>query len=222
VSEIRVVFLGAPGAGKGTQATLLRQQASVTHFSTGDVLRRHRIEKTPLGLQAEACMDRGELVPDALIIALVEAELATTSMFVLDGFPRTLSQAEALDTMLATRCMPLTGVLFFDAPRDLLLRRLTARWVNPRTGRIYNTITDPPRAAGIDDDDGLPLEQRVDDTLETATRRLDVYEQQTAPLIAYYTQRGLLTRINAAADIEDVAAQVRATIPALQRMETHR
>ncbi len=207
---IRVVFLGPPGAGKGTQAQILERRYGVRQISTGDILRRHRQEGTPLGKEAQAFMDRGDLVPDALIIKMFEEELSDGSQgFILDGFPRTVPQAEALDALLARLALPLSAVILFDIGREELIKRLTGRWTNPRTGRVYHEIYDPPKRPGIDDDDGGPLVQRPDDRLETVVKRLDVYEAQTAPLVDYYSKKtGLLVTIDATRPVETVTQQI--------------
>lgn len=206
---IRVVFLGPPGAGKGTQARILEQRYGAKQISTGDILRRHRSEGTPLGKEAQAYMDRGDLVPDALIIKMFEEELGGgTQGFVLDGFPRTVPQAEALDALLQRLHIPLTSVILFDTERPELVKRLTGRWTNPRTGRVYHEVYDPPKKPGIDDDDGQPLVQRADDRPETVTKRLDVYEKQTAPLIDYYAKAGPLVRVNAMKPVDAVTESI--------------
>ena len=205
---MRVVMLGPPGAGKGTQAQILEKRFDVWQVSTGDLLRMHRTEGTPLGVKASEYMDRGELVPDALIIAIVESALGGIENFILDGFPRTVTQAEALDVMLERLALPLDAVILFQATRDVLVSRLTSRWVNPRNGRSYNSITMPPRVAGIDDDDGGPLEQRIDDRPETVNNRLDVFDKQTAPLIAYYREKGKLIELDALAEIDAVTSAI--------------
>jgi len=210
---MRVVFLGPPGAGKGTQAQLLEQKYGARQISTGDILRRHRRQETALGKEAQAFMDRGDLVPDDVIIKMFEAELGDgTKGFILDGFPRTVPQAQALDALLARLHFPLTAVLLFKTERPELIKRLTARWTNPRTGRVYNEISDPPKVRGICDDDGGELVQRPDDRPETVTKRLDVYEAQTAPLIDYYKRSGLLVPIDAMQPVEDVRKQIVAAL----------
>jgi len=210
---MRVVFLGPPGAGKGTQAQLLEQKYGARQISTGDILRRHRRQETALGKEAQAFMDRGDLVPDDVIIKMFEAELGDgTKGFILDGFPRTVPQAQALDALLARLHLPLTAVLLFKTERPELIKRLTARWTNPRTGRVYNEISDPPKVRGICDDDGGELVQRPDDRPETVTKRLDVYEAQTAPLIDYYKRSGLLVPIDAMQPVEDVRKQIVAAL----------
>ena len=209
---IRVVFLGPPGAGKGTQAQILEQRFGVRQISTGDILRRHRQEGTPLGKEAQAYMDRGDLVPDALIIKMFEEELGHTDAFILDGFPRTVPQAEALDALLAKVHLPLTAVLLFDMERSELIKRLTGRWTNPRTGRVYHELYNPPKVPAVCDDDGGPLVQRSDDRAETVSKRLDVYEAQTAPLVDYYKKTGLLVPIDAMEPVSAVTERIVAAL----------
>jgi adenylate kinase len=208
MNAMRLVFLGPPGAGKGTQAKILEERFGARQISTGDLLRKHVADGTKLGLQAKAYMESGALVPDDLIIAMMEGELASADPFILDGFPRTVPQAQALDAMLQRLGKPLSAVLLFEADREALLRRLTGRWTNPRTGRTYHMEFNPPRVAGIDDDDGGPLVQRPDDTAEVVSNRLATYETQTAPLIGYYEKAGLLVRIDGLAPIERVTREV--------------
>jgi adenylate kinase len=181
-----VVLLGAPGAGKGTQAQILQKQFGYRQLSTGDLLREHRNNGTELGKAAEGYMKRGELVPDDLIIKMVEGELRGGAAVLFDGFPRTVAQAEALDTLLESRGRGLPLAIEFDIPRELLETRLLGRWTNPRTGRVYHEQFDPPKVAGVCDDDGGPLVQREDDKPETIKRRLDIFEAQTLPLVEYY------------------------------------
>jgi adenylate kinase len=157
-------------------------------------------------------MEAGGLVPDDLIVAMMESELRGRTSFILDGFPRTVAQAEALDGLLARLGLPLLAVLLFDADRPTLTERLTGRWTNPRTGRTYHATFNPPKVAGVDDDDGQPLVQRKDDTLEVVVARLQTYDAETAPLVDYYATKGLLVRIDGLKPIDEVTAAVLAAL----------
>lgn len=192
---MRLVLLGAPGSGKGTQANFLVRDLGIPHISTGDILREAAKNGTPLGLQAKGYMEQGALVPDALMLDLVRERLAQPDAargFLLDGFPRTVAQADGLDRILGEAGARLDRVISLDVPAAELVRRLTARWSCPRCGAIFNLISQPPRVAGICDACGTALEQRKDDRRETVENRLQVYASQTAPLIEYYGGRGLL------------------------------
>jgi adenylate kinase len=209
---IRVVFLGPPGAGKGTQAKVLEGRFGARQISTGDILRANVAGGTPLGLKAKAYMDAGELVPDDVVIGMMEVELGRPESFILDGFPRTVAQAEALDVLLRRMNLPLTAVLLFDADRQTLIARLTGRWTNPRTGRTYHAVFNPPKVAGICDEDGGPLVQRPDDTHDVVVDRLAEYDRKTAPLIGYYANTGLLAHIDGLKTIDAVTADVLAVL----------
>lgn len=212
---MRIILLGPPGAGKGTQAQLLEKRFGARQISTGDILREHRQAGTELGKLAEGFMHRGELVPDEVIVSMIEGELQDLAGgFVMDGFPRTVAQAETFDALLERNTIPLDAVVLFDADVQTLVTRLTARWTNPRSGRTYNTMTNPPRVPGIDDEDGGPLVQRDDDTPATVKKRLDVYAAQTAPLVEYYRNRGKLVSINALASVETVNEEIVAKVRA--------
>jgi adenylate kinase len=206
------VFLGPPGAGKGTQAKVLEVRFGVPQISTGDILRTNVANGTPLGLKAKSFMDSGGLVPDDIMIGMMESALAGHDSFILDGFPRTVAQAQALDQLLAKLKLPLAAVIQFDAERETLIARLTGRWTNPRTGRTYHSLFNPPLVAGIDDEDGGPLVQREDDTRDVVASRLATYDEKTAPLIAYYANSGLRVHIDALKSIDEVTAEILAAL----------
>ena len=207
-SALRLVFLGPPGAGKGTQAKLLEDRLGLRQISTGDILRRNVAAGTELGQKAKPYMESGGLVPDDLIIEMMEAELAKGDSFLLDGFPRTVAQARALDAALQRLGKPLTAAVLIDASRPELIRRLTGRWTNPRTGRSYHQEFNPPKIAEIDDDDGGPLVQRNDDTLPVVTERLATYDEKTAPLVDYYRAAGSLVTVDGLGTIADVTSDL--------------
>lgn len=212
---MRVVFLGPPGAGKGTQARLLHERFGIAQISTGDLLRGNLARGTKLGKEAEGYMHRGQLVPDALVIEMIAHELERArDGFVLDGFPRTVAQAEALDALLARRRSPLDAAIFFSGDRSALVARLAARWTNPRNGRTYNALTNPPKVAGVDDEDGGELVQRDDDCPETVAKRLEVYDVQTRPLVEYYRGAGKLVEVDALASVKSVAERIAAAVGA--------
>jgi adenylate kinase len=207
---MNLIFLGPPGAGKGTQAKMLEERFGYRQFSTGDVLRRHRAEGTALGREAQGYMDRGELVPDDLIIRMVENELAgSTADVIFDGFPRTTAQAQALDALLA-RSGRTALAIAFDVDDDVLAERLTGRWTHEPSGRTYHVKHNPPQKAGIDDVTGEPLIQRPDDTEETIRTRLAQYHAKTAPLVGYYEKSPVtkLLHINALDPIDLVGEQL--------------
>lgn len=213
----RVVFLGAPGAGKGTQARRLAAGWAVPQVATGDMLREAVAEGTPLGREAKRFMDSGALVPDEVVIGLVDERLArpdAASGYVLDGFPRTVAQAEALDALLRRRGQDLDRVIFFDVSRDELLRRLTGRRICGQCGTAFHLVSAPPRVAGRCDQCGGELYQRPDDAEATVVHRLDVYQKQTAPLLEYYRDRGLLVRVEGEGPVERVAESIQKAVRA--------
>jgi adenylate kinase len=193
----RIVLLGAPGAGKGTQARVLAGREGLAHLSTGDLLRAAVAAGSPAGKAAKAHMDAGRLVPDDVVFGVLFERLdARTTGFVLDGFPRNVAQAEELDRRLAALKLPLEAVVDIDVPDSRLVARITGRRACKTCGRNYHVQFLPPRRPGICDDDGAPLVQRADDTEAVVKERLDVYHRQAAPLKDYYRARGLLSRVD--------------------------
>ena len=222
MSELNLILLGPPGAGKGTQAERLRDEFELPHISTGDILRQAVADGTELGQTAKGYMDSGELVPDEVIIGVIIERLGEDDArdgFLLDGFPRTIGQADALADALGGLDRSLTAVLLIEVPDEEIVKRISGRRVNPESGRIYHVDYDPPREEGVDDVDGTPLIQREDDKPETVRNRLAVYHEQTAPLVAYYDDQGLLHRFDGTAAPNDVAGHIRATISTLRREE---
>ena len=200
-----IILLGAPGAGKGTQAKLLAEHYGIPHISTGDILRENVGRKTDLGLKARAVMERGELVPDELVNAMVAGRLKQPDAvrgFILDGYPRTVAQAEFLDAELAGKRRPV--VVSVDVGYNQLLQRLTGRRSCPVDGKIYNIYFQPPKEKGVCDVCGTQLIQRVDDTEEVISERLKSYERKTLPLIDYYNGQGRLRRVNGDLPVEQV------------------
>jgi adenylate kinase len=206
---MNLIFLGPPGAGKGTQAKVLEEHCGYRQISTGDILRRHVAEATPLGVEARSFMDRGDLVPDELIIRMMEHELENPAEVILDGFPRTVTQAQALDGLLARKKRGAVAVLF-DVDFDVLTERLTGRWTHAASGRTYHVLFNPPRVAFTDDETGEALMQRPDDRPETIEKRLAEYREKTTPLIGYYDDPAdpRLERVDALAPIPDVTRQL--------------
>ncbi len=202
--KVNLVFLGPPGAGKGTQAKRLSQDMGLLHISTGDLLREAVRKETELGKKAKEYMEKGELVPDDLIIALIEEVMPAEGGVIFDGFPRTIAQAEALDRMLGGKGLDLNRVIFFDVEDDLVVERLSGRRVCPSCGEVYHIKYNPPKEDELCDKCGTKLIQRKDDKEEVVRNRLSVYRKQTEPLIDYYSQKGILIRLDAGRDIEEV------------------
>jgi adenylate kinase len=205
--RIYIVLLGPPGAGKGTQAQILAEKLKLVHVSSGDLFRENLKNKTELGRQAQSYVDRGELVPDGITIGMVHERLMKPDCnngAILDGFPRTPAQAEALTKLLAELGGRVVSVPFIYVPDVVLIERLTGRWTCQAQGHIYHDKNNPPKVAGICDQDGSALYQREDDKRETVMRRIQVYQEQTAPLIEYYRQQGLLVQIDGTIGIENV------------------
>ena len=198
-----IVMLGPPGAGKGTQAEILAQKLGLVHVSSGDLFRENLSNQTELGKLAQTYMTKGELVPDDVTIAMVKERLSRPDCAkgaVLDGFPRTPAQAEALNKILAEMNAKVDLVPLISVPNDVLVERLSGRWMS-KSGRVYHALYNPPKVKWVDDIDGTPLYQREDDKPETVQRRIDVYYEQTAPLIDYYRQAGLLVEIDGTQEI---------------------
>ena len=210
-----IVLLGPPGAGKGTQAEVVSQKLGLTHISSGDIFRENLKAQTELGKLAQTYMDRGELVPDDVTIAMIRERLSRPDCArgaVLDGFPRTPAQADALATMLSGFGGEVALVPYIAVPAQVLIERLSGRWSCRAAGHVYHEKYNPPKVAGKCDIDGSELYQRDDDKTETVARRIQVYTQQTAPLIEYYRQRGLLVELDGTQEIDEVSNQLLETI----------
>ena len=204
---MRFVFLGLPGAGKGTQARILSERLDIPQISTGDILREHVQEGSRLGIEARTYMDRGEYVPDDLVVRMVEERLGESDAskgFILDGFPRTVRQAQALEVALAELGTPLTAVVKFTISDPTAIRRITGRYTCPVCKRTYHQEWKPPANDLVCDVDGTPLEKRNDEDELTVKRRLAIYREQTEPLERYYQERGLLREVDAEALMDSV------------------
>ena len=214
-----VVLLGPPGVGKGTQAVRLADEIGAAHVSTGDLLRAARREGTPLGKKAQSYMDAGEYVPDDLILELVREHLGTLSSDVpvlFDGFPRTTAQAEGLDAALAATDRRVDAVVVFEAPDETLLKRLSGRRSCPDCGAVYNVYFNAPAEPGVCDRCGGKLVHRSDDEPETVRRRLEVYREQTAPLVSFYDAHAApVQRVQADRDVDSVFEDFRAAVEQL-------
>jgi adenylate kinase len=223
LSELNLILLGPPGAGKGTQAERLREDFGLPHIATGDILRAEVAAKTSLGTEAKRYMDAGDLVPDEVIVEMITQRVGggeARDGFVLDGFPRNEDQADALERALEGLERRLTAALVIDVPDEEVVRRLAGRRVcikNPN--HIYHVEFDPPKHEGICDQDGSRLIQRDDDSEETIRHRLEVYHSQTEPLVARYDRAGLLRRFDGRREADEVHAHVRATVATLRLEE---
>lgn len=208
---MRIVFLGPPGAGKGTQAVEIVEKLGVPHVATGDMLRASIKQETPLGMEAKKYMDQGLLVPDEVTIRITGERISQPDCangFLLDGFPRTLAQAEALDKLLADLGIKLDAVINLQVPQEVLIPRLTGRRVCRNCGASFHMVFNPPKAENVCDRCEGELYQRSDDNEETAVNRLSVYNTQTAPLIAYYEEQGVLKNIDGEQDIHQVLVSI--------------
>jgi adenylate kinase len=206
-----IVLLGGPGAGKGTQAERLAENLDIPQVSTGDLFRENLKKETELGLLAKRYMDRGELVPDKITVGMVRERLSRPDAAegaILDGFPRTIAQAEALEVLLGDLGTKLSEVFYIKVPNDVLLKRLSGRWTCRSCGAMYHELFHPPEEAGVCDKCGGELYQRPDDTPETQRHRIEVYFEQTAPLIDYYRDRGLLVEADGRQGIEEIQANL--------------
>jgi adenylate kinase len=219
VTELNLILLGPPGAGKGTQAERLKDDFGLPYVGTGDLLRKHRDERTPLGVEATSYMESGDLVPDELVIRMILEEIDERGGdgFLLDGYPRSVGQADALGDALAENGRSLTAALLINADDETVIQRLSGRR-QCRNGHVYHVLFNPPKNDGHCDLDGTKLSQREDDRPETVKRRLATYHTKTEPLIDYYEERGLLRRFDGSREPSEVHDHVRATL-AMLRLE---
>ncbi len=212
---MRLLLFGPPGVGKGTQATLLKEKYNIPHISTGDILRQAVSEGTDLGLQAKEYMDKGELVPDDVMIGLVREVLNSNKCekgFILDGFPRTVAQAEALDSVFSQLSISLDAVIYFQVEEVEIVSRLSKRWVCRSCKNIFNTLVDSLDQSGTCPKCGGELYQRDDDKPEIVKQRLEVYNQSTMPVRNYYMRTGKLIEVNGTGDVNDVYRRILETI----------
>ena len=220
--ELNLILFGPPGAGKGTQADRLQSDFQLPFISTGDMLRANVKNGTELGVKAKEYMDAGELVPDELIVAMAAERLQEGDAqdgFILDGFPRTIEQAKALDTQLSDLGRRVTAALLIDVPDEELVRRLSGRRMCVKSGHNYHVEFDPPKHEGICDQDGSRLIQRDDDKPDVIRNRLRVYHEQTEPLVEYYDEQGLMRRVDGTRQPAEVHDHIRAVIATLRLEE---
>ena len=212
-----IIFVGAPGAGKGTQASMVAQKLNMVHISSGDLFRQALEQGTELGKQVKAYMEKGALVPDEITIQMVMERLSATDSengVILDGFPRNLPQAEALDGAVGARGKTIDKVVYIEVSEEELVKRLSGRWLCRQCQAVYNTINSPPKMEGKCDKCGGELYQRPDDKPETVKKRLDVYFAETAPLIDYYRRQGTLITVEGEGSVEEVTRRIVAALPA--------
>ena len=212
----KLLLLGPPGAGKGTQAKFISERYNIPQIATGDMLRQAIEAKSALGLAVKNAMNAGKLIADDIMIALVQERLSRADCqqgFILDGFPRTLPQATMLDQMLAKSGSSLTKVIHFNLADETVVKRVTGRRIHPGSGRSYHTVFNPPKNTGVDDQTGEPLIQRKDDNENTIKTRLQSYHNKTSPLIEYYRKQGVLATVQADQSIEQVYRDVMAVLP---------
>jgi len=209
---VNIVLMGAPGAGKGTQADMVHERLGLPHVASGDLFRENVRNETELGKQVKAILNKGDLVPDSITIAVIRQRMSKPDCargIILDGFPRTITQAAALDALFAERGEQLNRVIYIKVANEKLIERLAGRWFCSVCQTSYHVVYNPPRTKGICDKDGGELIQRPDDRPETVTNRLRRYLEETTPLISHYAERGLLSEINGEQDIEKAHADIR-------------
>ncbi|ORZ16283.1 adenylate kinase-domain-containing protein [Absidia repens] len=212
--QVRTVLIGPAGAGKGSNAPMIKEKYCACHLATGDMLRAAVAAKTPLGLEAKKVMDAGGLVSDEIVIGMIKENLDNNEEckngFILDGFPRTVTQAEKLDDMLESRNKPLNSVIEMLIDDNLLVSRITGRLIHPASGRSYHKEFNPPKVSMVDDVTGEPLIQRSDDNAETLKKRLETYHKQTSPVVDYYKQKGIWHSVDASQSFKGVWASIQA------------
>ncbi|TYH31519.1 hypothetical protein ES288_A01G179000v1 [Gossypium darwinii] len=207
----RLILIGPPGSGKGTQSPMIKDDYCLCHLATGDMLRAAVAAKTPLGIKAKEAMDKGELVSDDLVVGIIDEAMKKTSCqkgFILDGFPRTVVQAQKLDEMLEKQGTKIDKVLNFAIDDSILEERITGHWIHPSSGRTYHTKFAPPKVPGLDDVTGEPLIQRRDDTPAVLKSRLEAFHRQTEPVIHYYGSKGILANLPAEKPPKEVTSEV--------------
>ena len=221
MSELNLILLGPPGAGKGTQAERLKDDFGLPYIGTGELLRKHKHDGSELGREAARYMDDGDLVPDELVVRMILDEIDERGRdgFLLDGYPRSVEQADALAEALEEMGRELTAALLIDADDETVIQRLSGRRQCVKSGHLYHVLFDPPKHEGVCDQDGSRLVQRDDDRPETVKKRLKTYHEKTAPLVDYYDDRGLLRRFDGTRGADEVHGHIRATLAMLKLEE---